>query len=194
MKLRKKWIFIVVVLGAFLCVYSKSSAFFTSNASIDNKFNIGYYEIKTNENFNPKDKKIGDEIKKEVYVTNTGTVKAFVRVKIVPFWKNGLPLKISSVDSVTLKFNKSSNWVKIGDFYYYKKVLNPKENTDLLLSSVTVNNKVNEVLADKTVEKYDLKDLSVDVFTESIICEDNENLNNSRLKEVWKINQKDFIN
>lgn len=111
----------------------------------------------------------GAEIQKEGWVTNTKDLPVLVRVHIEEVWGNERVLlpttegvigevqrddkltqaaidnKVALIDTALKQedFGKldytSENWELIGDYYYYKKVLNPGETTDLVISDVTIN-------------------------------------------------------
>lgn len=107
----------------------------------------------------------GAEIQKEGWVTNTKDLPVLVRVHIEQVWgdqrnSKDLEQKVVGNEELTqaaiennvalidtaLKQEyfgnldyTSENWELIGDYYYYKKVLNPGETTDLVISDVTIN-------------------------------------------------------
>lgn len=180
MKNKKNLIFIITILMT-ISVFSIGSfaSWFTSKDQVENEFNIGSYDIVTHEEFTPEGHSIGENITKEVTVQNTGTLPAYVRVKIVPFWKNGMPLKCNGVDTVSLNFSNSSEWFNIGDFYYYKKILQPGEKSEPLLDGLVVNSEL------KDNSDYKIENLVVDVFTESFIYEGDmkEDTNSTNIDE-----------
>lgn len=195
--IKKKKIIIATIGIALVSLISlisfASNAFFTSSDKVKNDFKIAKYEVTTKENFDPSKYNKNDTIKKEVYVENTGSLPAYIRVKIVPVWKNGLPIQVNGKSTVDLNIINLDSWVKIGDYYYYKGVLNPKSCTKKLLDSVKVSDNIKNLYGD-----YDIKNLSVDVFTESIIHldetkENQKEINIKRIKETWKVDESKFI-
>ncbi|WP_054199000.1 hypothetical protein [Clostridium baratii] len=189
---KKKLIIITTVLIASICF--ASTAFFVSTDKTRNVFKVAKYEIDTKENFKQSKEWKTESIKKEVWVENNGTLPAYVRIKVVPFWKSGLPLMYDDKKTIQLEFSNSKLWKKIGDYYYYKKILKPGEKTENLIDGVKVNADLLESNKD-----YNIKDLSVDVFTDSIIhLDDNKNsenkqINNDRLKKTWKVQETDIL-
>lgn len=152
---------ILVIISTF--AIGSLANWFTSSDSVTNNFKLANYEVVTHEKFVPKNPKKGSDITKEVTVKNTGTLPTYVRVKIVPYWKNGMPLKYNGINTVDLNFTNSKEWVKNGDFYYYKKILQPGETSEVLLNGLTVSSKLNNN------DDYKMNELEVDVFTESVI-------------------------
>ena len=80
---------------------------------------------------------------KEVSVKSLGSKKTYARVSLTPVWysvdgdpKPGLP-----VDNVQLNLASgySVNWTYSDGWYYYKRILNQDEVTELLLTSVTLS-------------------------------------------------------
>lgn len=190
---RKKILFILIGLVCIFSLSLSSIAFLTSKDTITNHFKVAKYDITTKEDFEQTKEWKTNPIKKEVWIENTGTLPAYVRVKVVPFWKNGLPITLNGKDTVSLEFENSTKWIKIGDFYYYKKILNPGEKTENLLKDVKVNKDI------KNIDKnYDISNLLVDVFTESIVHvdetkENQKDINKDRIKETWGINESDIL-
>ena len=138
-----------VIALAVVLVAGGTMAWFTSTpAAITNKFEAGTLEIKLNDlvedneveeqrvpfpeagftNVNP-----GDDYSKIVYVENIGTKRAYVRVKLTPKWSladgKSFPTgfgdaMLPPAELVELDLN---NWVLIGDYYYYKGILDAEE-------------------------------------------------------------------
>lgn len=189
---KRKLIIITLVLIASICF--ASTAFFVSTDKTRNVFKVAKYEIDTKENFKQSKEWKTKSIKKEVWAENNGTLPAYIRIKVVPFWKSGLPLEYDNKRTIQLEFSNSKLWRKIGDYYYYKKILKPGERTENLIDGVNVNADLLESNKD-----YNIKDLSVDVFTDSIIhLDDNKNLknkqiNNDRLRKIWKVQETDIL-
>lgn len=182
---------IALVLVTYACF--ASNAFFTSAETTINNFKVATYSIETKEDFKPKDNWRTETIKKEVWAENTGTTPAYIRIKIVPFWRDGLPIKVNDDDTVKLNISDSTLWEKIGDYYYYKKILNPSEKTECLLKDVKINSDL-----EKINNNYNIKNLSIDVFTESIIHlndsnNENKKINDDRLESTWGVSESDIF-
>ena len=64
--------------------------------------------------------------KTDVNVKNTGTIDAFIRVKLVTYRTNDQGQHIGGTASLP-SFDLGANWVKYGDYYYYTKPVAPNQ-------------------------------------------------------------------
>lgn len=87
---------------------------------------------------------------KNVWITNPEgslNVPMYIRVRLVPVWRNSTGENAGNIDR-EIKYNLAEgwtqNWVQNGDYYYYKKVLQPGETTEQLLDSVHVDGGIPE--------------------------------------------------
>lgn len=152
-------------------------ALLTNKNEVDNNFKIGDYNIIPNENFNPPTHwKKGETIKKEVWVENKGNIDVYIRVRVQPYWTNGLPLIVNDKNTIKLNFSNNNDWIKKDNFYYYKDILKPNQKTSNLLKSVTLNKNI--------LDYYKKQEFNVDVIVESIQAKPKE-----ALKEVWKLDK-----
>ena len=132
---------------AFLCLVvlvGITIAYFTSTSNIENIFNAGTYKTVTTEQFVSPEKWVpGNTTPKTIITKNEGTLPVRVRIKLTETWlsKNGdyLPLLNNSENVAILNFTNQSDWIKDGDYYYYKRELAPGESTTSLIESVTYN-------------------------------------------------------
>lgn len=143
MRRRKNKKFLLILgLLAVLAVGSTLSYFYASD-TIDNKFRTTEAKAYISEKFDPNDRWVpGEEKQKEVRFGNDGEIAAVLRAKFTPVLK----LKDGTEDpeaagDFQLNFSTDfqKDWVKDGDWYYYKKVLSPSQMTDITLKSVTVS-------------------------------------------------------
>lgn len=132
---------LIVSLVALLAV-GGTLAWFTDKAEVTNKFTAGTLDIVIDNkytdfnNWNP-----GDVINKSINVKNQGSKDAYVRVKLTKEWGSYdgdvfTSSDLLDTDNVILGLNEE--WMKVGDFYYYKGVLSAGKEV-LLLSSVTLD-------------------------------------------------------
>lgn len=80
------------------------------------------------------------ETKSNVYVVNSGSVPAYIRVAVVPTWidENGDPVGKSASLS-DLHISLGDGWVKNGDYYYHSApVAADGGRTSVLIESATV--------------------------------------------------------
>ena len=69
---------------------------------------------------------------------NTGTIDAFIRVKLVTYRTNDQGQHIGGTASLP-NFTLGKGWVKYGDYYYYTLPVAPKEKPEAdLISSITL--------------------------------------------------------
>lgn len=163
MKRNKKVLLIMGMLA--LLVIGSTFAYFQKSESIDNKFKSAEAKVNITEKFNPKDQWVpGEEKQKEVRFGNEGTIASVLRVKFTPV----LTLKDGTEDAEAAKdFHLNfaddfkQNWTDGGDgWYYYNKVLEPDQMTDLTLKSVTISDKIGNdehgIGTDYTKASYDV--------------------------------------
>lgn len=85
---------------------------------------------------------------KNVWITNPEgslNVPMYVRVRLVPVWRNSTGENAGNVDrKITYVFAGSNKWVENGDYYYYTEVVQPGETTEQLLDSVHVEGGIPE--------------------------------------------------
>ena len=136
-------VFLVVVIGV-------TFAYFNSNAIFENQFNLGNYNVVTQEIFtSPDDWSPGDTTPKTLIATNNGTITAAVRVSMEEEWTDSNDDEIDSSlipnNAVILNYTSPSQWTKVGDYYYYNYSLGAGESTTSLIESVTLNPVLNNV-------------------------------------------------
>lgn len=131
-KIHKK---LVAVMAGFFCLTTigTSMASYTNRVDITNPFNTsGPSSAVMLENFNPDSTFLpGETVEKQPYFKNTGEEDLLLRVKVTAVWKNsdgsefapGNPFNDS--DQVIKLWTDSweEEWVPIGDYYYYNKIL-----------------------------------------------------------------------
>lgn len=172
--MHKKKIQALAVAGVLTVgVVGGTLAWFTSQDSVKNTFNTGASNdengkgIKIVEEFkSPEAMLPGDEVNKDVQVSNTATYDQFIKVKLSPKFvevgKDGSRNEIKQreitnelgqkqtctldTSKIILNFTKNlkkdksnGSWFKDGDYYYYMGKVKPSELTSMLLDSVTLD-------------------------------------------------------
>jgi hypothetical protein len=113
----KKFILSLVFIFV-ICSTSLAFAWFSGSATIVNQFHAGTVCFNFTECFtSPKNWNPGDCTPKVLHINNTGTKAVYTRIKLCPSWNCNLP-----VSNVCYAPN-NCDWVQIGDYYYYKKIL-----------------------------------------------------------------------
>lgn len=132
----------VITLGVLsMLVIGSTFAYFQNSSQIENHFHTTEPEVYLNEKFNPYDQWVpGERKQKEVRFGNDGKMAAVLRAKFTPYLKKG-GTQVSISGEIQLNFDDSfeQEWFQDGEWYYYKKVLSPKEMTGITLSSVTIS-------------------------------------------------------
>ena len=139
-----------------------SLAWFTSSDSVTNPFSTASPDnpsdpnsgIKINEKFNKEEADNtlpGDNVTKQVNVSNKATYDQLIRVKIKKVWKDAKGEEKSDLDTKNIILNFENNltdsnkpeegkWIEGSDgYYYYNGIVNPDGQTANLLESVTLS-------------------------------------------------------
>lgn len=101
----------------------------TEDAPITNTFNPSKVACEVTEKFNGT---TGE--KTNVNVKNTGTIDAFIRVKLVTYRTNDQGQHIGGTASLP-EFTMGAGWVKYGDYYYYTKPVAPNQKPEANLTN-----------------------------------------------------------
>ena len=154
----------LIALLLVLCVglVGLTIAYFSNSDTIENQFITKEYGSTYTEEFVSPDNWLpGDTTDKTVVVENTGEVDEAVRISYTESWtthNNGTlngwihpdgtksthttETELSTDESVAiLNLANTSDWTKVGDYYYYNYKLAPGESTSSFLESVTFNSK-----------------------------------------------------
>lgn len=95
----------------------------------------------------------GEPIVDGHYTTPRGPA-VYVRVRLLPYWYDAVRNQIVGIASWTPDFSKGTDWLKIGDYYYYAKPIEAGDSTSDLIDSITLttdtdgNRQVLEVIAE----------------------------------------------
>ena len=118
----------------------------TKDAPITNTFNPSEVACEVTEKF---DGSTG--VKSNVNVKNTGTINAFIRVKLVTYRTNDQGQHIGGTASLPA-FTLGTGWVKYGDYYYYTKPVAPNQKPETnLTNSMTLTGTYNDADGGKQV-------------------------------------------
>ena len=100
----------------------------TKDGPITNTFTPSKVTCEVTEGFNGS-----TGVKSNVNVKNTGTINAFIRVKLVTYRTNDQGQHIGGTASLP-EFTLGANWVKYGDYYYYTKPVAPDQEPETNLA------------------------------------------------------------
>lgn len=148
MKNNKKVIIVFVIIVLIIILISSFVfALFTSRKEDSARIRIGNLDVILVEDWPDEVDEIGiDRNTKKVKGESVADKKAYVRMRFIPiveyFYEEEEDGQITrsewrtapiSQDDIKLRVTDSTdNWVKQGDYYYYKKILNPREETEEL--------------------------------------------------------------
>lgn len=161
-KRKRQW-FIVGLLS--LLVVGSTFSFFSAEGRIENKFHSTEARIYLNEKFNPNDRWVpGEEKQKEVWFGNDGNMAAVLRIRFEKSLEGINGISETITDKIQLNFADDFDieWEQHGEWYYYKKVLEPSMVTGITLKSVTISDKLSNG------ENGILKNYSNSIFDVSI--------------------------
>lgn len=163
---KKKYRKLFWIAGIFvLFVMNGTFAYFMASNQIDNRLKCMEAKIYLNELFDPNDQWVpGEEKQKEVRFGNEGKIDSVMRARFTPVLKRKDGTEDpEAAKGFQLNFSPefSSDWTKIGDWYYYGKVLGPEQMTDITLKSVTVSDNIgndeHHIATDYSQAEYDVK-------------------------------------
>lgn len=161
-KLNKGLFIMVVVLLLAVASIGGTLAWLTSRTvELDNTFSPGEVPNEVEEDpFN-------HDVKRNVKIRNQGDVDAYIRVALVPIWRNadgstGSGLR-ASLDQCTITWGHK--WDKIGEYYYYEDAVPAGEATEYLIVSCSVKTGLGDEYKDK---KFELQVLSQSIQSEGM--------------------------
>ena len=153
---------IALLLIAIIGIVGITIAYFANSTDVENTFTTKEYGTTYTESFvSPENWLPGDTTQKTLVATNTGSVDQAVRVLVTESWttnNNGTlngwihsdgtksthttQSELETDERVAiLNLANTSDWTKVGDYYYYNYKLAPTESTSSFLESVTFNSK-----------------------------------------------------
>ena len=121
-----------------LMLVGVTAGFLISTDSVTNRLSCGYNTAEIVENYVPLSSFAkGEEVTKEVKVRNEGSVPCYVRV----FAEISRPEAREAID---VDFS-TSDWSKMSDgYYYYSRVLNAREESSPLFTTLTAKENVSD--------------------------------------------------
>lgn len=148
--------------------------FIDSTDSIVNTFVPGKVAFNIEENFSN-----GDDVKEDVKFKNAGNIDAYIRVALVPIWRDaegkGTALTADGTYLIDWPDDFNSNWFRGDDGYYYCKTpIEPGEYSSVLIDECKVVSGLSEEYSGKTFE--------MQVITSATQAEDT-----AAAEEVWPV-------
>lgn len=137
--MRKKYFLFLLAAVLVLGAVGGTLGYYKNSAGVTNRISTKESGVTLREVFNPADHWLPGETKeKQVSFSNSGDVPQVIRFQYTGKWSDssGTSLPEPAVPP-TVKLADTGNWTKIGDWYYYKKVLQPAAVTANVIESVT---------------------------------------------------------
>lgn len=173
----RKPFYLAVILACLLLLVGGGYLVYAAMTDTDQKendFQVGQVETKIfEENFDGNMTEIAknQSVPKEVRIQNTGTIKQFVRVMVLPEVRakiigdaqneQVLPLTIGT--DILLEEMATADWVDGGDgYYYYNKAVEPNKFTSYLFKTVKLSSQLSK--------HYDQGKFTIALKVETINC------------------------
>lgn len=121
---------LTMLILAMLTVGGTMAYIVTHTDSIVNIFNPSKVTTTVVENFD-------GTVKKDITVTNTGDIKAYVRVKLVTYRVDDAGNHIGGTATIP-DFTPANGWVKYGDCYYYTQPVERNGTTPSLVGDAGI--------------------------------------------------------
>lgn len=152
MKVTKKKLILMTALmcvTALMFVYGTMAYFTSDSTSQNNVINSGEIKIELIEKgSSPSEMGAirlmpGVETERSLEIKNRGNLPTYVRVILTPeiTLSERESANANMIDTGVVQFEINKDyWIKLGDYYYYKKAVRPGEKTEPLYTSVTISN------------------------------------------------------
>ena len=137
-------LFILIAVLSLLGIVSFTIAYFSSKTSFDNLFSSAYYKTRAVETFTSPDDWIpGSTTSKQLVIKNDGTINVKARVCISEEWisanNDNLPLMQNNESAAIINLANTSDWTLKKNCYEYNNILEPGDETNSFMESVTFN-------------------------------------------------------
>lgn len=143
--MKKNILFTFLIL--LICIFGFTLAYFGITSLGEQEFKTSKFEATTYDTFvSPNNWQPGDEVEKIVNVKNIGNVDMAVRISLEEQWKstnNEILSNTQNNESIALiNLVNTSDWVKEGNYYYYKYRLVKNDTTSNFMNKITFNENI----------------------------------------------------
>ena len=133
-KFSKKLLIWIALIVAVIAIGTVVAYLFAKTNVIRNVFDIPYVQCEVEETF---DDTTG--VKSSIQIENTGNIDAYLRLRLISYWKDGEGNIVGKPSSMPAISYDSDNWIKgNGNTYYYKSSVAPHALTVNLLPTSPV--------------------------------------------------------
>lgn len=120
---------IALIFSFLFGIFGGTVAYYSSSSQFTNNYQTGKLKTKTTESLSlPSSWSNGQSLSLGLTTKNEGTIPVAVRVSYTVTSSISNPLELT--------FANTGRWVKEGNYYYYRYIVNPNEVTKTLVSSV----------------------------------------------------------
>ncbi len=159
-----------ILITLVICVGGTVAYLSTQSHIVKNTFTPAIVECEIHEEFDNK-------IKKNVKVQNTGDVDAYIRVKVVVNWKNGVDVIPANPSEYVIDYAQNKNWIEINGIHYYKLPVKSGDYTEILINLA-------KQIVESPSEDYQL---NVEIMAQAIQA-DGTNIDGEKaVKDAWGI-------
>lgn len=141
--MKKRHFLLLLVIVLLLSAVSSTWGYHKTASPVVNRISTKKSGVTMREVFNPADKWLPGETKeKQVSFSNSGELPQVIRFKCESAWSESTLNGIADAPVLTLmqepmiQFSDTGNWQREGDWYYYKKALQPGAVTKKAISAV----------------------------------------------------------
>lgn len=173
--MKKRHFLLLLVIVLLLSAVSSTWGYHKTASPVVNRISTKKSGVTMREVFNPADKWLPGETKeKQVSFSNSGELPQVIRFKCESTWSestlNGItdaPVLNLSLQP-TIQFSDRENWLQVGEWYYYKKTLQPGETTPDAISAVKFGSELTNGGYDDGKEDYSNKRYTLTVIMEAL--------------------------
>lgn len=141
--MKKRHFLLLLVIVLLLSAVSSTWGYHKTASPVVNRISTKKSGVTMREVFNPADKWLPGETKeKQVSFSNSGELPQVIRFKCESTWSERSEVVGADAPVLTLtrkptiQFSDMENWKQVGEWYYYKKTLQPGETTPDAISAI----------------------------------------------------------
>lgn len=141
--MKKRHFLLLLVIVLLLSAVSSTWGYHKTASPVVNRISTKKSGVTMREVFNPADKWLPGETKeKQVSFSNSGELPQVIRFKCESAWSERSEVVgadatvLTLTQKPTIQFSDTKNWQQVGEWYYYKKALQPGAVTENAISAV----------------------------------------------------------
>ena len=187
--LKNKKPIVALILTLCICKVSTTLAYYSNTTKYTNEFQTAKYKTNTTQVFvAPTNWQAGETISKTITTKNEGTIPVVVRASLDEKWYDENDQEIFVSGAVTINFDNTTEWIQEGNYYYYKYILNPNDETLSFIQSVTLNNVVGNVTCTVSGLSQVCETLNPATGKKYVLTVNIETIGTDDYKTIWNTN------